>query len=334
MPQKGLLSDYKERDKTALAERLVWLCIVTPLCTVTWQTLLLPREVAVTHEPLYPSATPVTAGHVSSSYNALPVLQPPHPGVQAIGGDFAGNASILDASFDTILYTLNLWDMYLVQHEPTYKPGQHGISQPKYLNMKTKLFYDAMLKDRRLGLKVTNICEVGMYAGASSLFWLLAQKDARLHTFDTFAKGKHLSKVAADTLIKLGRLKIIVGSSVDTVPRFRRDAPETKCDIVFIDGNKKYDVRLLDLKNFRAISHPDTLLLMDEVCSVDCAKGGPVSSCKDQGCERNAGSACMAYRTMVENQQLQILDCIDHKDSSVPREYPVGDYVCSGRFLY
>jgi len=326
--------DGSKQSRSPGLGQILAFCVVLPLCTVFWQTALsgaltaptCARSSSSVKLRVVPSSQTGSASARPTSRDIPSVPEAPEPLSAAASGEG------VDASWGIIQYSLQLWDIFLTTHVPEYQPGQHGITQPKYAGLKTRLFYDEMVNARKNGLQVKTICEVGMYAGASSQFFLLANKDAHLYTFDTFSKGKMLSKLAADTMVQMGRATAVSGSSLETVPEFPKKYPGVQCDIVFIDGSKKYDIRLQDLANFRAVSHKDTLVLLDEVCSNECVRNGPESACSEEGTRKNFATACMAYRTTVQKGEMEIEKCMDME--MLPEDFPKNDYVCSARFLY
>lgn len=237
----------------------------------------------------------------------------------------------LDASVENIEYFMTLWNLHLQSIVPSYEPGAHGITQSKYKGHKVRFLYAEMALAKAEGLQVRNICEVGMYAGNSGNFWLLAYEHAHLYTFDKFkgSANEKLGLAAASMLTKLGRTTFIRGQSGTTVPQFAKEHPGVRCDLVFIDGSKAFDQRVADLTNFRALSHPKTLVLMDDIASEACLKGGGV--CETVDTHTNYNTAQAAYRHKVDKGELIVQRCL--QDSIIP-DFPPDDIVCVGRFLY
>lgn len=310
----------------SLLHHLFWLCVVGPLFTAFWYIHVCcggprPAPPFRRHSAAVLPDAPISPLISSGKDNTQRSPKAP-PAV-------AASESRLDISWGNVNYILKLWDIFLQKQFSDYQPSQHGILQPKYAGYKAKFFYEEMLSATERDLEVKTICEVGMYAGVSAQFWLLLHGDAKLYTFDTFAKGKGLSQFAADALVHMGRTQVVKGSSLDTVPKFIKEHPEEKCDLVFIDGNKKYEYRLQDLKNLHAASHAGTLVLLDEVCSVICVSGGPKETCEGKG---GTATACLAYRTAVQQGIIDLARCLD--ESNLPPLYPPNDFVCSARFRY
>jgi predicted O-methyltransferase YrrM len=192
-----------------------------------------------------------------------------------------------------------------------------------------RFLYTEMALAKAQGLHVRNICEVGMYAGNSGNFWLLAFSTAHLYTFDKFkgSENEKLGLAAAAMLTRLGRTTFIRGQSGTTVPQFAREHPDVSCDIVFIDGSKAFEQRVADLTNFRALSHAKTLVLMDDIASEACLTGG---AC-DKVQHTNYNTAQAAYRHKVDTGELVVHRCL--QDTVIP-DFPEDDIVCVGSFLY
>lgn len=105
---------------------------------------------------------------------------------------------------------------------------------------------------------VKTICEVGFNGGHSALLWLAANPRARVIMFDLGAHGyvqrglEWLQK--RPELNATRRLSLVLGSSTETVPRYARDFPLTKCDVISIDGGHTYDLARQDLRNFASLA--------------------------------------------------------------------------------
>lgn len=231
MKEKG-----QSRAIEALPMQIAWNCIVMPLCTVFWLSILWGNKSIDKQEALSGALRLSGSNYSKAAYPS----------------------AHLDTSYANIEYVLRMWDLFMQKHFPKYQPSQHGVLQEKYAGLKGQLFYQEMLVARERNLKVKTICEVGMYAGAFAIFWLLANEDARLYTFDTFSLGKGMSQLAANSLVKMGRTVVVKGSSTETVPKFTKEHPNEKCDLVFIDGSKNYDIRLNHLARYPG-SHVDSL---------------------------------------------------------------------------
>jgi len=100
-----------------------------------------------------------------------------------------------------------------------------------------------------LGLNASNIMEIGFNAGHSSLLYLLANPNSKLTIFDicehkyTLPCFKYLQSVFPN------RLKIFPGDSTKTIPKFINNNPNTKFDVIHIDGAHFGDIPNKDFYN-------------------------------------------------------------------------------------
>ena len=113
------------------------------------------------------------------------------------------------------------------------------------------------------------MCETGFNAGHSTLIWLLANPNAKVYSFDinrfpcTEPMADYLKKRFPD------RFTITYGDSTQTLPAFRRQNPDVKCDLIIVDGGHTVPIASSDLENFYQMStklnivfydnHPDHL---------------------------------------------------------------------------
>lgn len=114
----------------------------------------------------------------------------------------------------------------------------------------------------RVGKRAT-VCETGVFKGQSASVWLCSHPDISLYAFDY-----ELDPAVRTALLLLfpGRVKLIAGSSVRTLPAFRRKHPEVRCHIASVDGGHFGFVPLHDIYNFARMARPNrSLLLMDEI---------------------------------------------------------------------
>ena len=100
-----------------------------------------------------------------------------------------------------------------------------------------------------LGTKATNIMEIGFNAGHSSLLYLLANPKSKLTVFDlcehkyTIPCFQYLQSVFPN------RLEMFPGDSTKTVPEFSSKNPNTKFDLIHIDGAHVGDIPNKDFYN-------------------------------------------------------------------------------------
>lgn len=111
-----------------------------------------------------------------------------------------------------------------------------------------KLIYK-QLNHFNLGLNATNIMEIGFNAGHSSLLYLLANPNSKLTIFDicehkyTIPCFKYLQSAFPN------RLQIFKGDSTKTIPKFIINNPNTKFDLIHIDGAHFGDIPNQDFYN-------------------------------------------------------------------------------------
>ena len=60
-----------------------------------------------------------------------------------------------------------------------------------------------------------------------------------------------------------GRFNITYGNSTETLPEFRRQNPEVKCDLAITDGGHTVPVATADLENFYKMTNHRNLVLYD-----------------------------------------------------------------------
>jgi predicted O-methyltransferase YrrM len=107
--------------------------------------------------------------------------------------------------------------------------------------------------------------EIGFNAGFSSVAFLSASADVRVVSFDI---GCHDVVGHAKEFVDAqypGRHELVLGDSAWSVPRYRAHNPEASFDIVFIDGGHGYAEAREDLSNMRALSHPGTCVVVDDL---------------------------------------------------------------------
>ena len=107
--------------------------------------------------------------------------------------------------------------------------------------------------------------EIGFNAGFSSLAFLGASADVKVVSFDI---GCHDVVGHAKDFVDArfpGRHELILGDSALTVPEYRAQHPDTFFDIVFIDGGHEYEQAREDISNMKALSHPETWVIVDDL---------------------------------------------------------------------
>ena len=111
----------------------------------------------------------------------------------------------------------------------------------------------------------TSIAEIGFNAGHSAMLMLMSNPSVRVQSFDN---ARHAYAKQAFQYLKEKfpnrSLEIEWGDSAKTVPLFHAHQPDIKFDIVIVDGGHEFDVAIADMINLRLLSHPNTLLIVDD----------------------------------------------------------------------
>lgn len=116
---------------------------------------------------------------------------------------------------------------------------------------------------------VKQICEIGLNAGYSALMWLCAFEGAEYHSFDLARYNTTL--LAIDFLKRAfpGRFRVTVGNTQKTLKEVASaGGPGSKCDVMSIDGDHRYDGARKDIENMRLLARTldrDSLVLMDDL---------------------------------------------------------------------
>ena len=130
-------------------------------------------------------------------------------------------------------------------------------------NQPTYLYNSA----KRLSQQSPVIAEIGFNAGHSSVLFLESNPNAIVYSFDL---GGHpyipIAKKYID-LIYPNRHHLILENSVTSVPKFTKENPDIKFDLIFIDGGHSVECALADIRNMKAHSKPDTLIIFDDLQS-------------------------------------------------------------------
>jgi len=147
----------------------------------------------------------------------------------------------------------------------------HSNQVPKEMQTMSALAADPRIK---------TICETGFNGGHGTLRWLLhSNPQAHVYSFDI---GQHgYSRPAATYLEKTfpGRHTATWGDSTQTLPVFRLQNPEVKCNLIFVDGGHDYPVAVADLQNFMPMADPDyNIVMIDDVyCGMSYCQGPNVA---------------------------------------------------------
>ncbi len=104
--------------------------------------------------------------------------------------------------------------------------------------------------------RVETICEIGFNAGYSALFMALHNPKARFIEFDIFFHNySALSLSSLQEFFPERDFLGIGGDSTVSVPRFHRWYPDTKCNLLFIDGGHTTEALRADLENMKFLAN-------------------------------------------------------------------------------
>lgn len=125
---------------------------------------------------------------------------------------------------------------------------------------------------------VRRIAEIGFNGGISAANFLLANPDATVRSFDLNRYDyTDLGKAHIDKRFP-GRHQLIIGDSAKTVPIFADENPETKFDLIFIDGGHEFEAAKADIRNMRELAHAATVLVVDDLSPWTVWGIGPVKA--------------------------------------------------------
>lgn len=109
-----------------------------------------------------------------------------------------------------------------------------------------------------------NVMEIGFNAGHSSEIILKNNNELTLTSFDlgTHQYLKH-GKEYIDVTYP-NRHTLILGDSKKTIPNYIIKNPNTKFDVIFIDGGHDYKTAKSDMENCFHLAHSDTIVILDD----------------------------------------------------------------------
>lgn len=228
--------------------------------------------------------------------NDLPLLLPQSERVQA------ALTEVLAAHGD--LHTISVGDMW------SYRP------QVDYY---TRLATSPAVK---------TVCEVGVWAGRSSVLWLTSNPTAHLYQFSLVPGGFGPPAIQFLRETFPHRFFMHEGLSGDVIPAFVRghSSPDGTytgpvCDIVHIDGDHSYLGLRTDIASLLPMMACHTLVVMDDVCDVHSCHCQRVED-HSLGCD-----AAVGLQEAIEARVLQVVDSFfDPSGVSVDDQWGVGQY--------
>eukprot|EP00966_Prymnesium_polylepis_P270354 6245300-Prymnesium_polylepis.2 len=167
---------------------------------------------------------------------------------------------------------------------------------------------------------IQTVCEIGFNAGQSAVLFLESAPNAKVISFDIgWIPGEAheipwTRQAAAWINGTYGaRFELVLGDSAVTIPRYQREHPDWRCDVVFVDGSKSFRGRLADVTNMQPVSRHRTRLFYDEVTQQRCVDGSVDPASEEwKGCKQlNPGyePATRAYTTAARSGTVEVLEC-------------------------
>ncbi len=107
--------------------------------------------------------------------------------------------------------------------------------------------------------------EIGFNVGFSSHAFLTAGPQTQVVSFDL---GEHGGTKVAKRLVDKrypARHTLIYGDSTKTVPEFKKQNPDLRFDLVFIDGGHQYEVAKTDILNMKSLCSEKTVVVIDDL---------------------------------------------------------------------
>ena len=111
------------------------------------------------------------------------------------------------------------------------------------------------------------ILEIGFNAGHSSLIMLLANPQAEITAFDIC--WHKYTQLCFDYLAEVfpRRIKLIPGSSTETIPLYYQQHPQHKFDLLHIDGSHEKEIANSDFHNCMQLAKHKSYVIWDDVQS-------------------------------------------------------------------
>ena len=110
---------------------------------------------------------------------------------------------------------------------------------------------------------VESVCETGFRAGHYSFHWLTAKPEVVVYSFESQTFNFTEDMATFMTAEFPDRFYFYPGKASASIPKFRDQNNETKCDVIYVDtiSKTKEDV-MTDLDNFKPMQHPKQHMLI------------------------------------------------------------------------
>lgn len=145
----------------------------------------------------------------------------------------------------------------------------------KNMEGRTSTHLEKLRVMRRIALNpgVDTVCEVGFNGGHSALLFLSAGA-RRVISFELGlgVQGTYSSHAVSWLSERYpGRLQVILGDSLKTVPNFATMWPAEQCNVIFVDGGHLYHQARADLLNLQAMRNASFhVIIMDDTNQAEC----------------------------------------------------------------
>lgn len=144
--------------------------------------------------------------------------------------------------------------------------GKHGYNINNFEGYSAQCFLEKeflkYLVLSKIDQPTLNILEIGFNAGHSSDIFLSSHPTCKVVSFDILCHDYlAIGKKYIDSKYPK-RHMLIIGDSRVTIPTYESNI---KFDIIFIDGGHEDDVPEKDLRNCQRLSHPDSIIVMNDV---------------------------------------------------------------------
>ena len=116
----------------------------------------------------------------------------------------------------------------------------------------------------RLSKNVKTAMEIGFNAGHSADIMLKNNPELNLISFDLGDHGYSLLGKQYIDATYPGRHTLIIGDSTMSIPKFIKDFPGKKFDLLYIDGGHEYEIAKADLENCRNLAHKESIFILDD----------------------------------------------------------------------